>query len=184
MHGEDKGLIDVLGEPLLGYIIAALRPQVDGILVNANRNLARYREFGFPVIEDILDDYCGPLAGVATAMQAACTPLLLTVPCDSPFVPAQLLETLYQAMAAADAAISVAHDGERLQPVYALLRCGVLQDLLDYLGKGGRRVDTWYARQRLALADFSTSPEVFLNLNTPQDKLAIEQLLAAAQVPV
>jgi molybdenum cofactor guanylyltransferase len=180
MHGEDKGLIELLGKPLLDYIIAGLRPQVGSILVNANRNLARYREFGYRVIEDILDDFCGPLAGMATAMQAAGTPLLLTLPCDSPFVPAHLADTLYRAMTATGAQISVAHDGERMQQVHALLRCALLPDLLDYLDNGGRRVDTWYAQHRTALADFSASPEVFLNLNTPQDKQVIEAKLAAA----
>ena len=182
MHGEDKGLIELLGRPLLDYIIAGLRPQVGSILVNANRNLVRYREFGYRVIEDILDDFCGPLAGMATAMQAAAaTPLLLTVPCDSPFVPVHLVETLYRAMTATGAEISVAHDGERMQQVYALLRCELLPDLLDYLENGGRRVDTWYTQHRTTLADFSASPEVFLNLNTPQDKQVIEAKLAAAR---
>ena len=181
MQGEDKGLIELLGRPLLDYIITGLRPQVGSILVNANRNLARYRKFGYPVIEDILDGYCGPLAGMASGMQAAGTPLLLTLPCDSPFVPARLVETLYRAMTAADAEISVAHDGKRLQQVYALLRCELLPALLDYLGNGGRKVDTWFAQHRMALADFSSSPEVFLNLNTPQDQQAIEDMLAAAQ---
>lgn len=181
MQGEDKGLIELRGRPLLDYIIAALRPQAGSILVNANRNLDRYRAFGYPVIEDILDDYCGPLAGMASAMQAATTPLLLTVPCDSPFLPARLLETLYRAMAEAGAAVSIAHDGERMQPVHALLRRELLPDLLAYLDSGERKVYAWYARQRLALADFSASPEVFLNLNTPRDQQVIEALLAGKQ---
>ena len=181
MHGEDKGLIELLDRPLLDYIIAGLRPQVGSILVNANRNLARYREFGYCVIEDILDNFCGPLAGMATAMQAARTPLLLTLPCDSPFVPVHLVDTLYRAMTATGAEISVAHDGERMQQVHALLRCALLPDLLDYLDNGGRRVDTWYAQHRMALADFSASPEGFLNLNIPQDKQVIEAMLAAAR---
>jgi molybdopterin-guanine dinucleotide biosynthesis protein A len=84
-------------------------------------------------------------------------------------------------MTEADAEISVAHDGERLQPVHALLRRALLPDLLDYLGEGNRRVDSWYARHRMARADFSTSPQVFLNLNTPQDKQLIERMLTAAQ---
>lgn len=181
MHGEDKGLLELLGRPLLDYSIAGLRPQVERILVNANRNLARYREFGYPVIEDSMGDYCGPLAGMASAMQAAGTPLLLTVPCDSPFVPAQLAETLYNAMMEADADISVAHDGNRLQQMYALLRCTLLPDLQRYLGNGGRKVDAWYAQQRMALADFSAVPDAFLNLNTPGDMQAIEARLAATQ---
>ena len=133
MGGEDKGLIELNGRPLLDYIISGLRPQVGTIMVNANRNLARYREFGYPVVEDILGDYFGPLVGMATGMQSAATPLLVSVPCDSPFIPAGLVETLYRAMGESGAEISVAHDGSRLQPVYALLRCQLLPDLLAYL---------------------------------------------------
>jgi len=181
MGGEDKGLIELHGRPLLDYIIAGLRPQVGTILVNANRNLARYREFGFPVIEDMLGDYFGPLVGMASGMQAATTPLLMTVPCDSPFVPPHLGETLYGALAGADAQISVAHDGTRLQPVYALLRCELLPDLLAYLNEGGRKIDTWYEQHRMVTADFSATPEVFLNLNTPADRQRIEKTLATGQ---
>ena len=181
MHGVDKGLVELLGKPLVEYIIAGLRPRVDRILISANRNLARYREFGYPVIKDSMGDYCGPLAGMASAMQAADTPLLLAVPCDSPLLPAQLPETLYRAMTEADADISVAHDGKRLQQVYALLRCALLPDLQDYLGNGGRRVDSWYAQHRIAVADFSPLADSFLNLNTPRDIQAIETRLAAAQ---
>jgi len=179
MGGEDKGLIELHGRPLLDYIIAGLRPQTGHIIVNANRNLERYREFGYPVVSDLMGDFFGPLVGMATGMQAAVTPFILAAPCDSPFVPAQLCDTLSRAMEAADADISVAHDGMRMQPVFALLRCELLSDLLSYLKEGGRKIDTWYARHRLALADFSTSPDVFLNLNTPEDRLLIEKKLAA-----
>jgi molybdopterin-guanine dinucleotide biosynthesis protein A len=77
-----------------------------------------------------------------------------------------------------NADISVAHDGIRMQPVFALLRCELLPSLLSYLNEGGRKIDTWYAQHRLALADFSGSPDVFLNLNTPADRLVIEKKLA------
>jgi molybdopterin-guanine dinucleotide biosynthesis protein A len=181
MHGADKGLVELRGRPLVDYSIAGLRPQVDRILVNANRNLARYREFGYLLIADSMEDYCGPLAGIASAMQAAGTPLLLTVPCDSPFLPARLLETLYRAMTEADADISVAHDGKRLQQMYALLHCTLLPDLLDYLDNGGRKVDSWYAHHHMAVADFSSVADSFLNLNTPADMQALETRLAATQ---
>ncbi len=177
MGGKDKGLIDLHGKPLLDYIIAGLRPQAGRILVNANRNLDRYRAFGCPVAEDMMGDYLGPLVGMATGMQASDTPYILTVPCDSPFVPAQLTDKLYRAMADADAEISVAHDGVRLQPVFALLRCELLPSLLAYLKGGGRKIDTWYTQHRLALSDFSTLPHTFLNLNTPEDRLILEKIL-------
>ncbi|MGB5306552.1 MAG: molybdenum cofactor guanylyltransferase MobA [Gammaproteobacteria bacterium] len=174
MDGEDKGLIELHGRPLLDYIISALRPQVGEILVNANRNLDRYSAFGYPVKEDILGDFFGPLVGMATGLQATGKPYLLTVPCDSPFVPAQLAGALYRALIGENADISVAHDGERMQPVFALLNCELLPSLLDYLNAGGRKIDTWYAQHRVALADFSASPETFLNLNTPADKAGLE----------
>ena len=177
MGGEDKGLVELGGRPLLDYIISALRPQVGEILVNANRNLERYRAFGYPVIEDIMGDFCGPLVGMATGMQATGNPWLLTVPCDSPFVPAQLAATLGHALVTEQADLSVAHDGVRMQPVFALLDCRLLPSLLDYLTGGGRKIDTWYAQQRLALADFSASADTFLNLNTPEDKTELENRL-------
>jgi molybdopterin-guanine dinucleotide biosynthesis protein A len=177
MSGEDKGLIELKGRPLIYHIITALRPQVGEILINANRNLERYRAFGYPVIEDIMGDFFGPLVGMATGMQATDKPYLLTVPCDSPLVPAQLAGSLYRALIGEKAELSVAHDGVRMQPVFALLDCRLLPGLLDYLNGGGRKIDTWYARHRLALADFSAVPEMFLNLNTPEDKTALESRL-------
>ena len=177
MGGEDKGLLELRGRPLLDYIITALQPQVGEILVNANRNLDRYRAFGYPVVEDIMDDFCGPLVGMATGMQATGKPWLLTVPCDSPFGPAQLAATLGHALVTEQAALSVAHDGLRMQPVFALLDCRLLPDLLDYLNGGGRKIDIWYAQHRLALADFSAAPEAFLNLNRPEDRAGLESRL-------
>lgn len=181
MGGEDKGLIDLHGRPLLDYIIAGLRPQAGQLLVNANRNLERYRTFGYPVVEDIMEDYLGPLVGMATGMQACNTPYILTVPCDSPFVPAGLVDQLYQALADTEADISVAHDGSRMQPVFALLRCELLPDLLTYLEGGGRKIDTWYAQHRLALSDFSALPDTFLNLNTPEDRTILTNRLKGIQ---
>ena len=177
MGGEDKGLIELHGRPLLDYIISGLQPQAGQLLVNANRNLERYRAFGYPVVEDIMGDYFGPLVGMATGMQACNTPYIMSVPCDSPFVPAGLTDTLYQALADTRADISVAHDGSRMQPVFALLRCELLPDLLSYLEGGGRKIDTWYAQHRLALSDFSALPDTFLNLNTPEDRTILTQRL-------
>ncbi len=181
MGGEDKGLIELHGRPMLDYIIDGLRPQAGHLIINANRNLDRYREFGYPVAADMMGDFFGPLVGMATGMQAATTPLIVTVPCDSPFVPEQLCDTLRCEMEKTDAEISVAHDGTRMQPVYALLRCELLPGLLSYLNEGGRKIDSWYAQHRLALADFSSTPDVFLNINTPADQLLIEKKLAAGE---
>ena len=174
MDGQDKGLITLHGRPMVDYIIRALQPQAGHILINANRNAEQYAAFGLPVIADMLGDYFGPLVGMASGMNATDTAFIVTAPCDSPFIPDNLVETLYRALAENEADISVAHDGERMQPVFALLRCSLLPSLLAYLDEGGRKIDTWYGQQRLALADFSASAETFLNLNTPEDKVMLE----------
>ena len=174
MSGEDKGLINLNGRALIDYIISALRPQAGDILINANRNLQQYGRYGLPVVADMLGDYLGPLVGMATGMHTTDRPYIVTVPCDSPFIPGALVETLYRSLDEQQADISVAHDGTRIQPVFALLRCELLPDLLAYLDEGGRKIDTWYDRQRLAIADFSNSPDTFMNLNTPEDKLVLE----------
>jgi molybdenum cofactor guanylyltransferase len=178
MDGQDKGLITLHGRPMIDYIIHALQPQAGNILINANRNAEQYAAFGLPVIADMLGDYFGPLVGMASGMNATDKTFIVTAPCDSPFIPDNLVETLYRALAENEADICVAHDGERMQPVFALLRCSLLPSLLAYLDEGGRKIDTWYGQQRLALADFSTSAETFLNLNTPEDKRMLEDRMA------
>jgi molybdenum cofactor guanylyltransferase len=174
MDGEDKGLIKLNNYPMIDYIINALQPQVDHILINANRNTEEYSNFGLPVYKDMLGDYFGPLVGMATGMDKAETPYIVTAPCDSPFIPDSLVETLLSTLEHDQADISVAHDGTRMQPVFAMLRCDLLPSLLTYLNEGGRKIDIWYAQHKLALADFSNSQDTFLNLNTPEDKIAIE----------
>ncbi len=178
MDGEDKGLINLNGRAMIDYIISALRPQAGNIIINANRNPQQYGIYGLPVVADMLGDYFGPLVGMATGMHTTDRPYIVTVPCDSPFIPGTLVETLFRSLDEQQADISVAHDGTRMQPVFALLRCELLPGLLAYLDEGGRKIDTWYDQQRLAIADFSDTPDTFLNLNTPEDKLALENRMA------
>ncbi|MEW8394895.1 MAG: molybdenum cofactor guanylyltransferase MobA, partial [Candidatus Thiodiazotropha sp.] len=97
MGGEDKGLIELNGEPLIQHVITSIAPQVGQILINANRNQARYQAFGYPVIADSLLNYQGPLAGFIAALEAITTEDMLTLPCDGPPVPADMVERLYQA---------------------------------------------------------------------------------------
>lgn len=174
MDGQDKGLITLNGRAMIDYIISALRPQAAEIIINANRNPQQYGIYGLPVVADMLGDYFGPLVGMATGMHTTDKPYIVTVPCDSPFIPDTLVETLYRALNDNQADISVAHDGARMQPVFAMLRCELLPGLLAYLDAGGRKIDTWYSQQQLAIADFSDSADTFMNLNTPQDQLTLE----------
>lgn len=163
MGGADKGLVAFHGRPLVARVLDALRPQVGPIIISANRNRARYAAYAYPVVDDEMADYPGPLAGVASVLAAAATPLVLIAPCDGPFLPGDLAPRLYHALGDSD--IAAVHDGQRLQPLFALLRTRLLADLRDYLDAGQRRVEGWYAQQRLSLADFSDQPEAFVNIN-------------------
>ena len=180
MGGMDKGLVVLNGIPMLEHILVTLRPQVSDVLINANRNIERYANYGYKVVPDMLGDYFGPLAGMASAMQAAGTEYILTVPCDSPLLPRDLAVRLADALTRDRADISVAHDGDRMQPVFSLLRCNLLASMLAYLESGERKIDLWYARHKLAIADFTDSPETFLNVNTPEDRAELEAKLVKA----
>lgn len=173
MDGRDKGLVPLAGHPMVEYVLAALRPQTGALLINANRSLDDYRRFGVPVVGDRLADYPGPLAGVAAALAAATTPWVVTAPCDGPLVAEDLVRRLAAAAEAEAADVAVAHDGERLQPVYALLRRNLIEDLETFLAGGGRRVNQWLAGQAVAVVDFSDQPWAFLNVNRPQDAEAV-----------
>jgi molybdenum cofactor guanylyltransferase len=174
MGGEDKGLIELNAKPLVAHVIDAIRPQVDAILINANRNQARYESFGYPVISDSLLDYQGPLAGFIAAMQALLTEDMLTLPCDGPLVPPDLAARLHEARQAEGAEIAVAHDGERLQPVYALIPKRLTGSLQRYLDGGDRKIDLWYQHHRVAHADFSDIPRTFININTLQERDSLQ----------
>jgi molybdenum cofactor guanylyltransferase len=168
--GADKGLLEFNGRPLIGHVIDALSAQVRNLLINANRNLLRYQQFGYPVITDSITDYQGPLAGLLAAMEVVETPYVLTVPCDGPLLTETLVERLAAALEHESAEIAVAHDGRRMQPVYALIPVALKPSLQRYLDGGDRKVDLWYSHHRVALADFSDLPATFVNINTEEQR--------------
>lgn len=170
MGGTDKGLVELAGRPMIEHVLERLRPQVRSVLINANRNLDQYERYGYPVIPDAERNYSGPLAGMASAMGAAETEFILTVPCDSPLLPEDLAARLAAALHAARADIAVAHDGTRLQPVFALLRVDLLPSLQQALANEERKIDRWYARHPMAEADFSDQRDAFRNVNTPEER--------------
>jgi molybdopterin-guanine dinucleotide biosynthesis protein A len=176
MGGVDKGLVELGGRAMVEYVLDALRGQTSRMLINANRSVDQYEHYGVQVVRDRQEGFLGPLAGIASMMAAADTEWLLTSPCDSPQVPADLGARLWQAVARNGAEIGVAHSGERLEPVFALLRCSLRGDLEAYLDSGERKIDRWYQRHRMATADFSDSPEMFVNVNTlsQRDDLAAQ----------
>ena len=179
MGGEDKGLVEVAGKPMVAHTVDVLRTQTAEVIVNANRNADAYRAVtGCRVIADTVGGFAGPLAGMASALEASANRLLLTTPCDSPLVTGELGPRLHAALARDDAEIAVAHDGERMQPVFALLARELLPDLLAFLGTGERKIDMWYATRHTVTADFSDALDTFLNVNTPLERDRLEQRLA------
>ncbi len=164
---------------MVDYVIRALRPQVGELLINANRHADEYAALGnCRVIHDEKVGFIGPLAGMASAMSQCRTRFLLAVPCDSPLIAHDLAERLYTALHKNNANISSVHDGERLQPVFALLSRELLPSILEYLDAGNRKIDKWYESERFVIADFSDQPDMFLNINTPEERDRLEQTLA------
>ncbi len=169
MGGRDKGLLPYGNVPLIGHVLDAIRPQVGAVLISANRNREQYQRLGFPVIADPLADFQGPLAGFLAGLENMHTPYLLTLPCDGPIIVGDLAQRLAAGLGGAGAQIAVAHDGQRLQPVYALLHQDVVSDLRLFLQQGDRKIDRWYPRNHWISVDFSDVPEQFRNINTPED---------------
>ncbi|CAC9565774.1 Molybdenum cofactor guanylyltransferase (EC 2.7.7.77) [uncultured Gammaproteobacteria bacterium] len=185
MNGQDKGLIQLNQKPLIQYVIEVIENEVDSILINANRNQKRYQKFiKNPIIEDNTTNFQGPLAGFAKAMEVAKTPYLLVLPCDCPMIGAELLATLKTELTKQKAQICVAHDGNRLQPTFALLKTDLLSSLLAYLATGDRKIDLWYQQHTLAIADLSQYQDFFINLNTPQDYASLTQVNRIKNVPI
>ncbi len=174
MGGTDKGLIELAGWPMVAHVATRLRPQVDELVINANRNAAAYAEHADRIVADTLEGFLGPLAGVLAGMSAAHGDRVVTAPCDSPFVPPDLVGRLCTGAEANRAEIAVAHDGERQQPVFLLAATALGPALAEWLHGGGRKIDAWFAGHRVANVDFSDCPEAFLNINTAEDRARIE----------
>jgi molybdopterin-guanine dinucleotide biosynthesis protein A len=169
MGGQDKGLIQVAGKPLIEHVIGGLQPQVGTLIININRNLDRYKVYGLPLVVDSISGYHGPLVGMASCLCVVDKEFMATVPCDSPRLPHDLVQRLYRGLLREHAEISVAHDGEYIQPVFALMKTSLLNSLLDFLDRGKRKISDWYDEHKLATVDFSDVPEAFININTPED---------------
>jgi molybdopterin-guanine dinucleotide biosynthesis protein A len=177
MGGVDKGLKVLRGRPMVQWVIERLEPQVDELLINANQNLETYEHFGYRVIPDEISGFAGPLAGLQRGLSEARHPLVATAPCDSPFLPQDLVSRLYDALSHAGAEIAVAKTGDQPHPVFCLCRKDVREDLTAFLAGGGRKIDAWYARLKVIEVPFDDQAEAFSNINTPDE---LESFEAAA----
>jgi len=175
MGGVDKGLQGFRGKRLVDHVYERFAPQVGGIIINANQNHDEYRSFGVRVVSDAIGGFAGPLAGLHAGLSVSKRPFLASVPCDSPFLPADLVERLYKRIDEAGAELAVAKTGEQPHPVFSLMRRTVLDHLTDFLKGGGRKIDAWYATLSVVEVAFDDEAEAFSNINTLEELAAFEK---------
>jgi molybdenum cofactor guanylyltransferase len=172
MGNVDKGLQMFRGAPMAMHVMLRLQPQVGPLLINANQNMGPYEGFGVPVWPDQMADFAGPLAGLQTGLAHCETPYLVTVPCDSPFLPTDLVARLYADLIEWDADLAVAVTGEggerRTQPVFCLMKSTLLAHLTAFLQEGGRKIDSWYASLNVIEVPFPDE-SAFRNINTVEE---------------
>jgi molybdenum cofactor guanylyltransferase len=188
MGGVDKGLQNFNGIPLALHTLMRLGPQVESVMVNANRNLSAYESFGASVWPDASADFAGPLSGFLVGLERAETPYVLTVPCDTPRLPLDLAERLAEALIREDADIAMAAAPEtddqgqtqiRTQPVFCLLKIELSESLVKFTHAGGRKIDAWTAQHKTVLVPFdapSDDPLAFANVNTLTELQTLENV--------
>ncbi|HZR68384.1 MAG TPA: molybdenum cofactor guanylyltransferase MobA [Burkholderiales bacterium] len=169
MGGVDKGLQVLRGKPMIEWVLARFAPQVDEVLINANQNVERYARLGPRVVPDDIGGYAGPLAGLHAGLQVAAHPLVATCPCDSPFLPPDLVARLRAALERDGADLAVAKTGEQPHPVFSLVRRDALPGLARFLESGGRKIDAWYSGLKTVEVRFDDEAEAFSNINTREE---------------
>jgi molybdenum cofactor guanylyltransferase len=191
MGGVDKGLQNFNGMALALHTLMRLSPQVSDVMINANRNLSAYESFGASVWPDASADFAGPLSGFLVGLERCETPYLLTVPCDTPRFPLDLANRLAEALDANNADIAMAAGFEtdeqgnktiRTQPVFCLLRCELLESLVQFTLSGGRKIDAWTALHKTTVVNFDKPTDdvyAFANANTVQELVNLETLPSA-----
>jgi molybdenum cofactor guanylyltransferase len=171
MGGQDKGLVDYQGKPLIEHLLPSLRLQVDYIVISANRNLTTYQRYNYPVVTDRCGSFAGPLAGIEAGL-AYCnehklSDWLFCVPCDALLLADNLVDHLWGHLqqVSPEAKMAIAHDGQRVQPLYALLHRDCLADLSAYLHAEQHKVMQWMQTQQAVVVDCSKQADSFFNLN-------------------
>lgn len=169
MGGLDKGLVNLNGKPLVKHVIERIQPQVDELFINANRELDTYKSFGISVFTDEQADFIGPLAGFYVGLSQARHPYLLTVPCDSPYLPMNIANRLYRELTELNVDIAVAKSESNVHPVISLCRTSTLPSLVTAIQAGERKVSAWQKSLSYSEVTFDDCADAFTNLNTLQD---------------
>ena len=182
MGQVDKGLQNFNGMPMAQHVAMRLSPQVGELIINANQHLATYQAFGAIVCPDLIEGFVGPLAGLHAGLTHCKTDYLISAPCDSPFLPSNLVERLSAALLINDADLAVATTTEiengierkQAHPVFSLMKASLLPHLSQFLQEGGRKVNAWYASLHVAEVNFEDNA-AFRNINTLDELRQFEE---------
>jgi len=177
MGGEDKGLTKLNNKAMIAYVLERLSGQSSSLSINCNRSQPAYAKFGYPLFEDTISGGLGPLAGLLSALERSESDYVLSVPCDTPLLPTDLVERMLHTLTQERAEVCTVNDGDRLHPVVLLVKRDVLTGLRRYLTEGGRKVHDWFYSVPHCSADFSDQPEAFININTPEQLATLQQRL-------
>ncbi|MEO8103769.1 MAG: molybdenum cofactor guanylyltransferase MobA [Betaproteobacteria bacterium] len=175
MGSVDKGLQPFRGKPMIAHVLERFAPQVSEVLINANRSLEEYGSFGHRVVADAIDGFAGPLAGLHIGMTHASHPLVASVPCDSPFLPRDLIARLSAALTGENADLAVARTFDQPHPVFCLTRTRLAPHLQAFLDSGQRKIDKWYATLQVVEVRFDEEEAAFSNINTVDELKTLEQ---------
>ena len=178
MGSVDKGLQLFKGMPMVAHVLERMSPQVDEVIINANRSIDQYAAFGHRVVPDTIDGFAGPLAGLHVGMTQATTTLLATVPCDSPFLPLDLVTRLHTAMELGNVDLAVAKTYDQAHPVFCLVKRDLEPHLREFLASGQRKIDKWYATLRVVEVQFDDQESAFTNINTEVELRELESTRA------
>ena len=178
MGSVDKGLQLFKGMPMVAHVLERMSPQVDEVIINANRSIDQYAAFGHRVVPDTIDGFAGPLAGLHVGLMQATTPLLVTAPCDSPFLPLDLVARLHNAMELGNVDLAVAKTYDQVHPVFCLVKRDLEPHLREFLASGQRKIDKWYATLRVVEVQFDDQESAFTNINTEVELRELESTRA------
>ncbi|MBV1874653.1 MAG: molybdenum cofactor guanylyltransferase [Gammaproteobacteria bacterium] len=169
MHNQDKGLLLLKQKTLISYVIHRIAPQTKTLIISCNRNIPHYKLLGYPTVQDIEQQFNGPLAGILSGLAQVKTSYTFIAPCDSPNIPENIVFKLYHALLNADADIAIPFDGIRTQPLFILFKTALKEDLESFIMDGGKAAHKWINRHRSVKVDFLLSDDAFLNINTPEE---------------
>ena len=176
MEGLDKGLIKLANKPLIEYVINTIQQQVDQILISANRSIDQYHQFGFPVISDDKNEFNGPLSGICEALKRCNSKYLLVLPCDCPFIEADIIEKLYRSAEENNSDVVLIHDGQFLQPLFSLISKNSLASLEACIEAKNFKAKQWMTDQRHSIVE-DNRPNIFFNINNSSDLDSAEKLI-------